>query len=379
MRSIMGAIRTSMFEGVASRFFEAAAIPKLWPEALQELATACGATAATAVPIVGLQPAAILAPKDYVGVIDVGIRGGWFAPERNTRMARCMALVQRGRRGIITQQDAFSVEDLARDPFEHEYVRPNGFSAFCGAVLAQAPGLTLPVSIERSIGQGPFMRDEVAAMNKLFAHLRAAGDLAIRIGMTATQRMADAFSTVGHPVALLGRDGSVIHMNARFEHLVGDGVLVRAGKLASWQPDAGRAFEAAIGRALRYGGTADGPLTSVVLPRRNGLRPLVAQVTPVVGMAHDVLHLVAAIVTLTDLEAARLGPAEAVLEQAFGLTPAEARLAAKLAAGKTLADIAVEEGYSRETLRSRLKSIFDKTGTGRQAELTLLLAKITRS
>lgn len=374
----MGAIRTDLFEGVVHRFFEAAAVPELWSDALHALAIACGAPAATALPIVGLQPTAILASKNVAGVIAEGLRGGWFAPERNTRMARCMALVERGRHGIITQQDVFSAEDLARDAFQHEYIQPNGFSTFCGAVLAQAPGLALPVSIERAVGQDPFLQDEIVPMNQLFTHLRAAGDLAVRVGMASTQQVADAFSMAGHPVALLGRDGGIIHMNARFESLVGDGVCVRAGRLSSWHPDAERALAAAIGKAVHFEGTKHGPLTSIVLPRRNGLRPLVAEVVPVVGLAHDVLHLVAAIVTLTDLDAAGSSPSEALLEQAFGLTPAEARLASQIAAGKTLAEIAGEAGNARETLRSRLKSVFHKTGTGRQAELTLLLSKIAR-
>ena len=106
------------------------------------------------------------------------------------------------------------------------------------------------------------------------------------------------------------------------------------------------------------------------------LRPLVAQVVPVVGLANDVLHSVGAIVILTDLETAGRGPAETVLEQAFGFTPAEARLAAQIAAGKTLAEISRQEGSARETLRSRLKTVFEKTGTGRQAELALLLSKV---
>jgi PAS domain-containing protein len=320
-----------MFDGVVRRFFEAAAVPELWPQALDELATACGARAATALPITGLHTAAVLVSPEGAGIIDDGLRAGWFAPERNSRMARCMALVQRGRRGIITQQDAFSADELARDPFEQEYIRPNGLSTFCGAILAEGPGLALPVSIERAIGQEPFMRDEVELMNELVTHLRAAGDLALRIGMSSTQSMADAFSIAGHPVALLGRNGGIVHMNARFERLIGDGMHVRAGRLASWQADADRALAVAIGKAVRYEGTANGPLASVVLPRRNGARPLVAQVVPLVGRAHDVLHLVAAMVTLTDLEAAGVGPTEAVLKEAFGLTPAEARLAARAA------------------------------------------------
>ena len=68
----------------------------------------------------------------------------------------------------------------------------------------------------------------------------------------------------GHPVALLGRDGGIIHMNARFERLVGDGVCVRGGCLGSWQPDADAALAAAVGKAVRFEGTKHGPLTSIV-------------------------------------------------------------------------------------------------------------------
>ena len=126
---------------------------------------------------------------------------------------------------------------------------------------------------------------------------------------------------------------------------------------------------------MHYNGTIDKPSVPVVLPRRGGLRPVLLQVVPVVGRAQDILRLVAAIVTLTDLESATSSPAEAVLQRTFGLTPAEARLAAQIAAGKTLPEISQVEGSARETLRSRLKAVFAKTGTGRQAELALLLSK----
>lgn len=69
--------------------------------------------------------------------------------------------------------------------------------------------------------------------------------------------------------------------------------------------------------------------------RAPGPCSLVAQVVPVVGLAHDILNLVGAIVTLMDPEAAGASPAAMVPEQAFGLTPAEAWLASQIAAGKT--------------------------------------------
>jgi DNA-binding CsgD family transcriptional regulator len=372
----MSGVRPERFHRVVQRFFEAVAVPELWPEALHDLALACGASGACALPVAGTTPLGVVASKDIDGFLRDGHRAGWFAPERNSRMARSLALVRRGWRGIITEQDAFGAEDLTRDAFQQEFIRPHGFWSYAGAIVAEGPGFALPISIERRVVEGSFQRGEVALMTELFSHLRAASEVAVRIGMASAKQMADALSATGYPVALLARNGSVIHMNARFERLIDDGIHVKATRLGSWQSDADRALTTAIDRVLRHDGTLLEPLAPVVLPRRDGLRPLVAQIVPVVGLANDVLHSVGAIVTLTDLETAGRGPAETVLEQAFGFTPAEARLAAQIAAGKTLAEISRQEGSARETLRSRLKTVFEKTGTGRQAELALLLSKI---
>jgi DNA-binding CsgD family transcriptional regulator/PAS domain-containing protein len=372
----MSGVRADTFERVVQRFFEAAAVPEHWPQALHELAVACGAGGAVAMPVSNLDALGPVVSGDIAGIVQEGARDGWFAPGRNTRMVRSMALVGRGWRGVVTENDAFSPEDLARDPFHQEYIRPHGFFSYAGAIIAEAPGLALPISIERRIAQGAFQRDEITLMNRLFAHLRGAGELAVRVGLAATRRTAEAFAAIGHPVALIGRDGRIIHVNSRFERLVGDGLLLKGGRVGAWQADADRALAAAVDRAIRHDGLARDPLAAVVLPRREGLRPLVAHVAPVVGLAHDILHLIAAVVTVTDLDAESTGPAENVLRQAFGLTPAEARLAREIGAGKTLSDVAHESGSARETLRTRLKSVFDKTGTGRQAELALLLSKL---
>jgi DNA-binding CsgD family transcriptional regulator len=67
------------------------------------------------------------------------------------------------------------------------------------------------------------------------------------------------------------------------------------------------------------------------------------------------------------------------MQQAFGLTLSEAKLAQDIAVGKTLPEIATAIGVSKETLRSRLKSIFEKTSTSRQAELAMLLGQLPKS
>ena len=62
-----------------------------------------------------------------------------------------------------------------------------------------------------------------------------------------------------------------------------------------------------------------------------------------------------------------------LLQRHFSLTPAEARLALHLVAGETLRSAAVKLSISYETARTCLKSIFNKTGTCRQAELVIVI------
>ena len=59
------------------------------------------------------------------------------------------------------------------------------------------------------------------------------------------------------------------------------------------------------------------------------------------------------------------------LEDRFELTPAQARLVVHLTAGHSLRSTANKLGVKYESARTYLKSIFQKTGTHRQAELVL--------
>ncbi|MBY4949592.1 helix-turn-helix transcriptional regulator [Cupriavidus respiraculi] len=63
----------------------------------------------------------------------------------------------------------------------------------------------------------------------------------------------------------------------------------------------------------------------------------------------------------------------AVLATLFGLSRKEGIIAARLAAGETVAEIAARECLSPHTVRVQLRDILRKTGTHRQAELVRLL------
>jgi DNA-binding CsgD family transcriptional regulator len=85
-----------------------------------------------------------------------------------------------------------------------------------------------------------------------------------------------------------------------------------------------------------------------------------------------------AVVLITDPE--QPGPAKLdLLVQLYGLTPKEAEIAVNLSQGKTVEQTAEQLGMTYQTARTHLRRLFIKTGTSRQTELLLLLARLPGS
>jgi DNA-binding CsgD family transcriptional regulator len=109
---------------------------------------------------------------------------------------------------------------------------------------------------------------------------------------------------------------------------------------------------------------------SVVLPRPTR-RPLLAYVIAIAEREGEPR----AIIVLIDFDKQSEPPVE-ILQQCFGLTPAETRIAIAFARGDDLYEIASQQALSIETVRKYFKAILAKTNTCRQAELAILLARL---
>jgi DNA-binding CsgD family transcriptional regulator/PAS domain-containing protein len=81
----------------------------------------------------------------------------------------------------------------------------------------------------------------------------------------------------------------------------------------------------------------------------------------------------AVVVYATD--AGRTGSFERLVATLFDLSPSEAKLAALLTQGMTLAEAAAETGLTESTVRSYSKRIFSKVGVSRQADLIRLILR----
>jgi DNA-binding CsgD family transcriptional regulator len=188
-------------------------------------------------------------------------------------------------------------------------------------------------------------------------------------GLAGASAMLDM---LGEPFALLSAAGFVLHMNAAFAELLGDGLAVRGQRFRAYDPGEDEGLQALVWRAAQS--TPANVPSSIVVSRRDAV-PFAVRCRPIAGAARDVLFPARILATVGVLDVRRSNGEVQVLRQAYGLTPSEARLAACLGEGMSLREAAERERITFQTARSRLKSVFAKTGTKRQVQLAILFAR----
>lgn len=117
-------------------------------------------------------------------------------------------------------------------------------------------------------------------------------------------------------------------------------------------------------------GTQSALPEALSLSRPSQKRPLSVLIAPARRRHPD--SRPSTILFVSDPERA-MGGRESILEGLYGLSRAEARLAAGLMQGKSLDETAGELGISIHTGRTHLKRVLSKTSTRRQGELIRLL------
>ncbi|WP_035101507.1 helix-turn-helix transcriptional regulator, partial [Devosia sp. LC5] len=171
--------------------------------------------------------------------------------------------------------------------------------------------------------------------------------------------------------------GKLVWANDAAEALMaepGSAISGRLGALLLVHPSQMREFMAALQRANAPAGSIGTDMLAThpetgnaialsIVPARN----LFVQGLPALRGAH---------IALRDLSE-RLPPGfEDRIRAMFDLTPKEAALAAALASGRALGDVARNNGVSILTVRTQLGHLFRKTDTKQQSQLVSLLLAV---
>ncbi|TWS96631.1 helix-turn-helix transcriptional regulator, partial [Reyranella sp. CPCC 100927] len=107
--------------------------------------------------------------------------------------------------------------------------------------------------------------------------------------------------------------------------------------------------------------------------------PAIAVVAPLRGRAlqavrEEGMPQAGAVVFVSPRRAADMAPT--VLAQLYGFSPAESRVALRIARGEPIPAVAAALGLSINTVKTHTRQIFDKTGVRRQAEFCGALAPL---
>lgn len=343
--------------------------PTLWPQIMDEICAAAGATGAA------LLQADIRTP-DIPRTASVDdcftyyFASGWQT--HDTRAQRGVPLLMRGQT-VVTDQDIVTPEEMRRLDFYNECALPFGLPWFAGIGLRAGPALWAMV-IQRTWQQGPFEPRETRLLATMAPRLTEVATLSKAVGYAALSGISNALGLVGQPAIALDRLGFVLEANAVAQQIFDDEIFVHNRRLTVRDQRASSALEVLTDKLRTTSDAMPLPAPPIVV-RRVAKQSLVIRVLPVAGPARTPFLGARALLVISDLHDRPQLPAS-ILAETFGLTPAETRLASIIAFGISIERAADQLGLSRATVRNQLKAVFAKTATHRQSELVALLSQL---
>lgn len=269
---------------------------------------------------------------------------------------------------------------VATTAYHQEFALKFGLSRILSLVLAHDVNRFQYLTVTRALKDPPFGDDEAQVSQALIPHLQGAIRLASLVAnaQVRAESAAGGLDALTFGVLLVGTSGRLHHANTAARTLLAcaDGLISDPDGLRGATPDATRALrELCAGCAIRTpkGGSRAGG--ALLLPRPSGLPDLHVLVLPNRVPAHlDALFEHGRAVVFVHDPANEPPSAPELLRAYFGLTKTEAEVAAQVATGRSMEEIAAVLGYTKETMRWYVKQLLSRTGSRSRSELMRRLA-----
>lgn len=352
---------------IVDRAYEAAAVPELWPNVCDQISQAIGAYSTS---IIALAPGAPLRWTSSPCIAEqMQLYEQSGLAERSDRAQRGF---EKGPNTFMRDIDIFAPEELKKDAIRTELLEPIGLAWEMGASFLEPSGSLFVFSQLMKTEHGPFSQDAVAKMNILKPDLARAAFLATRLGLRQAQSIAESLSLIGLAGAIIGDTGKILALNKQFEALAPRLSSGGQDQLVIANPQAQALYRSALSH-IHLG--LPGITQSIPIAATQDQPALIVQLIPIRRTARDIFSKSSALVIV--MQVGEVGPPDLrVICGLFDLTRTEALVAQRLTSGLSIDDIAIELKIARETVRSHIKSVFRKTGVGRQAQLVGLLSNL---
>jgi DNA-binding CsgD family transcriptional regulator len=362
--------------------YEAVEKPETWKTLYQQI---CEATGARSVHMLGIDNRN--GTLSYSDGANLPVQGELAYMQRYRRIdPRMPKVMERPLYGWLHCHEEFDDNYVAQDPFYQEFLIPNGRRYVSGCKVVDSSEATVVFSTLCDVEQGPLPPEAIDFLNRLMPHLARACRIGIKNFVYSTQALVGhaLVNKLRQPVVLLTTAAEVIHVNEAATRLLQATRIVRIenGKL-ELPPHQQQDFVARCEEMERRHKSGDldasdhvGQFQSLRLKAdkeapEETLYSFLTMLPPQDMMGTFGLRPVVMLFFYHPESAPPIDPT--ILFAAFGLSPAECRVAMLLADGLSLKEIAETLGTQHETVRKQLRAIFQKTSTKRQPDLIRLL------
>jgi DNA-binding CsgD family transcriptional regulator len=286
-------------------------------------------------------------------------------------------LLQEG--AVLTGEMVWTDDGVRRSEYDNDYLRRFGLCHALAAVPAVEGNTALILALLAPKSRGAFGEDAIALLHELLPHLKRAVRIRSLLESAEFERRAMQRSVEQLPFGLVLLD-SANHMvfanrAARAIADAHDGFQLTATGLA-----AALAHETMALRRLLTSATqvppASRPGLSLTLSRPSGKRALEVLIAPLGGLGGERFNCARAALALFIVDPTdRPNTSHTVLQHLYGLTPSEARVAAALARGDSVSDVAMQFELTLNSARWMVKQVLHKTDTRSQAQAVALIAR----
>jgi DNA-binding CsgD family transcriptional regulator len=280
---------------------------------------------------------------------------------------------------IVSTVDLVPYGEFQEGRFYREWAEPQGFVDAANAVLEKSVASCAYLSVIRNQTQGMVDDAMRRRMAMIVPHVRRAVLISkvIDLKQAEAATFADVTDGLGAAMFLVDASARIVHANAAGDALLQERDFLRAvgGRLV--------AVEASTDQSLReiFAAAASGdnalgrkgiavPLVALDGERYVGhLLPLTAGKRRDAGVKYE------AVAALFVQKAALEMPSvPEVIAKTYKLTPTELRVLLAIVTVGGVPEVAATLGIGETTVKTHLGRLFDKTGSGRQADLVKLVA-----
>ena len=359
-------------DSIASLFYEGVLQPQAWHAGMDAMRARLQAGVFHSFT---LDTSGAPAPESVGNLESFGLHAGHMA-EYETQHAgndlRLTATLGLGPGGVMLDHEHFSQREALRNSVYADWLIPLGLRHTAGIVLRQEGSALDVISFMRPRDARPYSAHDKRFIERLVPGIARAARLRAR--MLTLSRSAHwglaALDGLRQGVAVVDAQCRIHHANAAMERL-----LAVPGTLCAMQGRLGCTGGAAHLQLWQLAAAAcarPGQAGALVLPGEG--QWLAVTVLPLqahqawAALGEAPMALVVAVVP-----GVPAGLVPGLVGEMLGLSPAEARLALLLAAGKTVKDFAAVQGCTVNTARAHLAHLLHKTGCRRQVELVGVL------